>query len=1493
MKKSIYGYSSVIRSLLVFLMSVFVFVCSAQFGGGAGTEDDPYIISRAVHLHNIRGDFLNAHFLQTVDLDLSPEELQDEEWYDQESGWRPIDWSVDDDNQQVVLPFTGFYDGNGFEIRNLTINRPDYNSQALFYRTAGATIKNVHMRDVELRGRRNGGAIVGNLRGGSILKNSSSTGNLFSPNNQWQHGGLIGDAFNSTIINCYSYANITSGGGRCGGIAGWLNSSHIFDSYARGDVSAVNVGVVGGLVGLIQRWGEGEGASTVTNSYATGNVTGANQTGGLVGVAQGEVTITNSYWDTQTTGMNVSAGGGTGRTSLEMTHPYAGEPHTFAEWDFEEIWVNDDTHDLNNGYPMLFFQDGDDDREFAGGEGTEENPWRIANANHLNNVRNYLGEENDDKYFFQVANIALEEAPWNEEEGWEPIGTSPEESFQGHYNGNGYVITGLMIDREEGNHQGLFGYTIGGIIVDLSVTDINISGQDWVGGIIGYSRSTSVLNSYSTGTVSGRNRVGGLTGLSFEQSSAENCFTEVAVDGMAWVGGLVGENYQSTIDNSYARESVNGTTRVGGLVGQNNQDSVIRYSYSTGRVSSPNIVNVGGLVGENDAQVITSYWDIVSSNQQLSAGGSGRETADMVYPYAGNTYVDWDFDDIWRHDALQEDNDGYPILHYQYDQFFAGGYGTENDPWQIETADHLNFLREYLGEEHSNKYFVQTSDIDLGVGPWNEGDGWIPIGNNEAFFAGNYDGDGFAINHLTIRRDMNYQALFGITEGAVFKNISLEQVEVNADSYSGGLIGHAQATTIKNCFVGGEITGTAHLGAIAGHIEGESEINGCFSYGQMTAHAVDSYIGGITGYNQGSTIRDSYSVMQLNGNQNFIGGLIGKNQAGTIARSYAIGYLSTQEPSESIGGLVGAFEEIEISASFWNIHTTGQEESPGGGTGISTPQMVQQATFAEAGWDFEEIWSINDGETFPFLSYQEVAALHNIPGPYNLAAEIDDEEGEVSLEWEMAGAPQRYFVYRNNNRITSVNHPTRTFDDVNAPQAVDLTYWVTAVFTEDDEEIETTASNRVYAHLTPGFAGGQGTEDDPFQINSASMLNSVRHFLDSHYIQTADINLDEAPWNEGEGWVPIGTSAERFTGSYNGDNYLISGLMINRDAGNMGLFGYINGSLIQNVHLVDVNIQGRTQIGALVGIMDDDSVVRSCSSNGQINIDGAHRHIGGLVGWCLNSLVTDSYSQVNIEGGERVGGLVGWLNGGQVRNSYATGNLNVATGVSGGLVGLIQTWGPGEGIGTISNSYARGDVTGNVQMGGLVGTITIAGDIVSHCYSTGRVTGAGGGLVGQSNQENTVSNSYWDTETSERDNSPGGGEGRLTRQMIYPYDLNEAFVRWDFENIWRFDNTFVHNQIPGINDGYPYIYFQEGDIIPLDAPEVNIEIVYIGEEPFALLTWEEVEDAVSYHIYASSDAEAEDWGEPLDTVEELEFRIPVGENLLRFFKVVATIYDAP
>jgi len=214
-----------------------------------------------------------------------------------------------------VTKFTGDFNGNGYVIKNLTIYTEDFDT-GFFGHTAAST--NIH--DLGIETSSEGVYSTNNRVGGLVgynygtVSNCSVTGNVTG--NDYV-GCLIGRNYDGTIINSSSSGNVTSSAGDVGGLIGYnfgiidncsssstifvknsanyniggligYNSNNISNSYATGDVTGDNYNYAGGLIG------ENE-AGTITNCYATGDVSGANKIGGLIGENYKTCTVTNSY----------------------------------------------------------------------------------------------------------------------------------------------------------------------------------------------------------------------------------------------------------------------------------------------------------------------------------------------------------------------------------------------------------------------------------------------------------------------------------------------------------------------------------------------------------------------------------------------------------------------------------------------------------------------------------------------------------------------------------------------------------------------------------------------------------------------------------------------------------------------------------------------------------------------------------------------------------------------------------------------------------------------------------------------------------------------------------------------------------------------------------------------------------------------------------------------------------------------------------------------
>ncbi|MCW3491516.1 MBG domain-containing protein [Dethiobacter alkaliphilus] len=758
----------------------------------------------------------------------------------------------------------------------------------------------------------------------------------------------------------------------------------------------------------------------------------------------------------------------------------------------------------------------------------------------------------------------------------------------------------------------------------------------------------------------------------------------------------------------------------------------------------------------------------------------------------------------------------------------AAGSGTPADPYQIETLDHLLWIS--ANTALWNKHFIQTANIDAAdTESWNDGAGWIPIGHSTTQFTGSYNGQGYVIDGLTINQPAaDNIGLFGYVSGqAELKGVNINNADIKAGIRAGILAGRVDGDVqIINCSVNGVLEGSHFLGGLIGRITGGSpfitnsrtEVNvvststdyadaGGF-IGKMDAEqatitkssAAGSVvsearnIGGFVGFLDGGQISHSASTTNVStqGNQGNVGGFVGAFGANSsITDSYARGSVTAADNTawQGVGGFVGRFRSATdtlirnsyatgavnadggsvggfvgndpndpgavIENSFWNTETTGRAECASEHTsGKDTAAMRVQSTYTAAGWDFAAHWTIN--------------SRFNGGYPKHL--------------WQ----------------------------------------------------------------LTPI---GDGTSPETaYQISSLEHLHWISlspSRWNKHYRQTANIDASPTAGWGSNAWTPIGNQDTKFSGSYDGQGYAITGFSLTTWLNDFGLFGITNNAIFTNIHILDANIRGRQSGGILAAIIEGSTTVANSSTSGYLE---CHMFAGGLVGRNNGGIITSSHSSANVRGGVHAGGLVG-RNAGTITFSSASGNLTVSTfnlgytGASiGGLAGSnneiidnsfatgdVTSYLPkandfvstrigglvGANYGSVTNSYARGSVTGRGYVGGLAGQHS-SGAVIRNSYSTGIVSGDSnvGGLAGNDHayMTGTVSNSFWDRETSGMTSS-AGGTSRTTAQM-HTYE-NYANAGWDFlgENTNGVDDYWGIN--PSVNDGYPFLSFEGFTQIPI------------------------------------------------------------------------------
>ena len=404
-----------------------------------------------------------------------------------------------------------------------------------------------------------------------------------------------------------------------------FNLGPVSNSYATGSVTGVTN--VGGLVGFNYN-------GTINNSYATGSVTGVTNVGRLVGLNDGG--ISNSYWNADnagSVGIGADTTNGTGLTSvIGLTGTQMQNAANFIGFNF-----NNNPGAGGNNW-VIVSADGtlQTGTETSGGATTpmlmSEYATRINNAHQLQlmaldlTASYTLGNNVNAAATGLIGGISTD--VWGSA-GFVPIGGFGGNPFTGSFDGGGQTISNLVITRPSSIPVGLFGFAdMGAMVQNVGLVNASVSGNTLVGGLVG-ANSGTVSNSYATGTVIGNTEVGGLVGGN--AGTVSNSYATGSVTGVTNVGGLVGFNYNGTINNSYATGTVIGNTEFGGLVGGN--DDTVSNSYATGSVTG--VTDVGGLVGGSGGMVSNSYaTGHVNGSSDYAGGLIGYNDATVSNSYA-------------------------------------------------------------------------------------------------------------------------------------------------------------------------------------------------------------------------------------------------------------------------------------------------------------------------------------------------------------------------------------------------------------------------------------------------------------------------------------------------------------------------------------------------------------------------------------------------------------------------------------------------------------------------------------------------------------------------------------------------------------------------------------------------------------------------------------------------------------------------------------------
>lgn len=1139
--------------------------------------------------------------------------------------------------------------------------------------------------DVDISYECNIGGIVGKAVG-----NVANCYNIGSIIGNGYVGGLVGSfdvpTFESLVLkDCYNSGQVLNNNqtenSATGGLIGIVNSNSreqilkIVNSYNKGEINSTNY--VGGLIGKISIYGTDviDSSGSLISCFNVGNVVGTNYVGAIVGAvlinSDVDYPITNCYYG----GENLSSLKAIGNdyvadisylsniTTLAKTETWYTDSSNWNKiysWDFDGVWGFVDGQ--NDGYPVFevtekqyWTDSGIRALTFAGGDGTDENPFLISNGKQLGYlaaVVNGITEDSraekytndlgftcyfDGKYFKQTQNIDLSAYYWN------PIGTGDLNSMQnnafaGNYDGGNFSITGIK--TASASIQGLFGFISNSSQSYTTIENVNIENSNFkatsaVGGIIGmcYAYNVTIKNCHNSATIIGdcpadSGGAGGIIGacLVMQSGLVEDCSNSGEIIGTEGAGGIAGlfgameEEASVVIQNCFNEGQVTGAG--------------ICYSFSNAKIK--NCYNIG---------VITKS----AYTSGIIANGY-RATIEDCYnngQIIGNEFV-------------------AGILGYNYNSTV---YGCHN------TGD-ITGKGKYVGG------IAAGSDVDKS---YNSG---IIIGGS---YVGGITGNGSATNCYNVGTVTATGDYVGGIVGNGYAKVCYNTASVSGNNYVGGIVGQANnSEDILNCINIGMVikNGTDvnnYLGAIAGYSNSASYIKNCF-YGGDCPNSIPDIGGGVTASSvYEATLNESIkSLSWFNDNMSDINHM-----------PYIWDFLAVWGFEEGVNNNYPIFEE----ADFWT-NEENRATSFAGGTGtendpylIETPGQLAYLSYLVMSGEGEN----HKVDSYDYNSYYSGCYFKQI-------ANID-LSGHV---WRAIGTAISSDVYRFSGNYDGGNYTisgietVRTLSMANYPQG--LFGWI---HVEDGTSVEIKNINiknssingvAIAGGIVAMFEGG----DNYSTISNCTVEGEIYCMYQENSAEAGGI----------VGKVTGNLNITNCVNNANVESNGMAGGIVSSASASLSMNLILSQSQIINC-INNGNITGTNKVGGIAG--STGANISECYNTGLIS---GNQDVGGIVGHfsgggkqqyynneSFKSTLQDCYNTGDIVGQSYVGGIIGFASSTYLAlaNTYNKESVSGESNVGGILGGIsidssqIET--------NIYRNYNVASVNGTTNVGAVFGLV--------------------------------------------------------------------------------------------------------------------------------------------------------------------------------------------
>lgn len=1318
--------------------------------------------------------------------------------------------------------FRGTFDGDGHTI-TLNLNVTSGNA-GLFKETgSGATIQNVVVNaNVVSSASYNypcTAGLIGKISGATTVKNCGVSGTVKNTSSgQTYNGGLIGyvTAGKTTIQNCYSTAAVTAGSSSSsatGGLIGYLYAkTDVENCYSTGSVTTTSTSSKVG--GLLNAYSSSSYTVTVKNCYTAATVNASK--GHFASYNYGNYcTFENCYYDSTVAGeKSISektvTSGLTGKTTTELK----GLADTLGDA------FRPDTTNLNNGYPIL-------DWQYVDPNGSYEVKFAIQP-----NGSTLTWNANNTSYTYTVSSDTEFSV------GILPVGSY---TYTVTNNDDYATQTGTVTVRNKAVS----------VKVDLVLNEHKLAFTGLPDGAeLTVSNGTDTLTPNSDGsyTVTKGDYTYSVIAFGYENITDQPLtvgaadetvtvsMTPLPVDTVTFAytyNGNVTDVRSPSITVTTGTRTMPAESDSGGLI----YKLPVGYSYSWTFKSANYAKRTGtiDLIGVNEAKSET-----VSILMESKTAWEGAEditepgkNSDGVYQITSGSELAW---------LAKKVNEATSSTKDKYNAVLCNDIDLGSQTW---TPIGKNSSYAYKGTFDGQGFEVKNLKIT-----------GSSSGNYGLFGCVN----GGTVKHVAVSGEISLTGSGSSSYGAA------------------GIVGYLTGTnaTVENCINKAKVKGQQNVGGIVGYISGGygSEykyVTACVNTGEISSNS--SSAGGIVGYINGQVTVDScYNRGKIHSGSYRAGGIAAYmySSYANVKNCYSTGAISVAYGSDA-KSIVGNKNSGTVSNSYY---LDGQAADSNATSKSETELKALAGTLGNA---FAIAPSnLNDG--YPMLKWQipTYTVVFNVsPTDADASVVIESQTGtQNGSAWSFKLPDGNYtytvyaFGYVNGGGTITVNggevtqavtltpaeRKTVTFqiapDNINA--SVTFKWNGQSISVDPDSEgsfaytlpvgaYEYTVKAKGYGKrggtlnlsddltvdlitLSPTTAWdgsekeqptGDGTQTDPYEIDSGAQLawlankvNNASTVTTIYAVLTDDINLGDASW------TPIGTSTKAFSGMFDGQGHVVSGLNVS-NVEYAGLFGVVKDAEIRNL-VVRGTVSGTGETGGLVGFAQNGSgtvTIENCGNEAEVTTTGSY--VGGILGKSFapatikNSYNTGAVSSSNTENSVYVGGIAGY---------------------GGGSYGAVK----------ITDCYNTGTVTSNVYAGGIRGRDTSAyGNEIINCYSTGEVTGADdktGALAPSS--YTTVTNSYYRNGT---DSHCGATSF-------------EAMTGTLLEKL----GTTNWKTVRGVNNGLPILKWQK-DTAPTgtanltEAPQFAWDVGYtLAGDEIALsngkLMWERKTGATSYII---------------------------------------------